>query len=216
MKSILIISPHPDDAILGCGGTIIKETRNKKQVYIVYLTDGRACYEVTGIKSELTLEQIAEKRKKEAIDSSRKLGVPIKNLFFFEIWDQKLKEPKNFSKALLELKKLLHKIKPFRIFGPVFKNRHPDHQATHDIILEALKEFPDIEFYMYGLQKSIGKSDLKIDISDVREQKAEAMFLHEIEQAYEKEIYEILALQKKERFRCPRRKALPKDHRSRI
>ena len=30
MKNVLIISPHPDDEIMGCGGTLIKYSKSKK------------------------------------------------------------------------------------------------------------------------------------------------------------------------------------------
>ncbi|MHA1377066.1 MAG: PIG-L deacetylase family protein [Candidatus Helarchaeota archaeon] len=201
MKSIIILSPHPDDAVLGCGGMIIKAIKEEIQVYIVFLTDGRACYTYSKIDSELTPENVAVERKKEALMSSIKLGVPKANIKFLEIWDRELNKPNNFDFALKEIKKLIVNIRPFRVFGPVFNNRHPDHQATSDIIIKAIKDYPDIEFYMYGLQRSIGKSDLKVNISDVKEQKAEAMFIHKIELVYEKDIYEILALQTKEKFR---------------
>lgn len=201
IKSIIVFSPHPDDAVLACGGTIIKSIQENLSVYIIYLTDGRACYQVNKIEIGLSPADIAAGRKKEAIESSQKLRVPPNNLFFLAICDLELKNPKNFDNALNEIKKWLKKIKPFRVFGPIFKDPHPDHEATHNIILKIVKDYPNIEFYMYGLQKAIGKSDLRIDISDVREQKAEAMFIHKIELVYEKEIYEILALQTKEKFR---------------
>ncbi|MHA1384762.1 MAG: PIG-L deacetylase family protein [Candidatus Helarchaeota archaeon] len=201
MKSLIVFSPHPDDAVLGCGGTIIKAIKEKIQVYIIFLTDGRACYTHSGIESDLTPSDVAAGRKKEAIQSSKKLGVPEEKLIFFKIWDRELSDPKNFNYALKRVKNLILKIRPFRVFGPVFNNRHPDHQATHDIIVKALENYPEIEFYMYGLQKAIGKSDLKVDFSNVQSQKAEAMALHKIEQVYEKDIYKILALQTKEKFR---------------
>ena len=201
MNSILITSPHPDDAVLGCGGTIIKSIQENIQVYIIFLTDGRACYTYLNIESNLTPSEVAAERKKEAIESCKILGVPESHLKFLEIWDRELNRLKNFDKAIIGIKEIIEKIKPYRIFGPVFKNRHIDHQATHDIIVELLKIYPNIDFYMYGLQKSIGKSDLKIDITDVREQKTKAMFIHEIELVYERDIYKILAKQTKERFR---------------
>ena len=30
MKKIIIVSPHPDDETLGCGGTILKYVKKKK------------------------------------------------------------------------------------------------------------------------------------------------------------------------------------------
>ena len=40
MKKILVIAPHPDDEILGCGGTLLKhKLQDKDQIYCVYVTN---------------------------------------------------------------------------------------------------------------------------------------------------------------------------------
>ena len=40
MKNILIIAAHPDDEILGCGGTILKNISLKNKVHVLYISDG--------------------------------------------------------------------------------------------------------------------------------------------------------------------------------
>ena len=41
MKNIvLIITAHPDDEVIGCGGTIARHLAKKDKVYCVYFTDG--------------------------------------------------------------------------------------------------------------------------------------------------------------------------------
>ena len=37
---ILIFAPHPDDAEIGCGGTIAKHIAKGDQVKIIYITSG--------------------------------------------------------------------------------------------------------------------------------------------------------------------------------
>ena len=37
---ILILAPHPDDEVLGCGGIIQKSVAMKRPVHVVYLTYG--------------------------------------------------------------------------------------------------------------------------------------------------------------------------------
>jgi len=40
MEKLLVFAPHPDDDVIGCGGTIANNTAQGNQVTIVYLTSG--------------------------------------------------------------------------------------------------------------------------------------------------------------------------------
>ena len=39
-KSILVIAAHPDDEVLGCGGTIARHVAEGDAVYVLFMTDG--------------------------------------------------------------------------------------------------------------------------------------------------------------------------------
>ena len=39
-KKILVIASHPDDEVLGCGGTINKLSKQNCKIKIVFLSDG--------------------------------------------------------------------------------------------------------------------------------------------------------------------------------
>jgi hypothetical protein len=40
-KSILVLAPHMDDEVLGCGGILRRHVLGGAQVIVVYMTDGR-------------------------------------------------------------------------------------------------------------------------------------------------------------------------------
>lgn len=42
MKRIMVFAPHPDDDILGCGGSIAKHARQGHEIITVYMTSGEA------------------------------------------------------------------------------------------------------------------------------------------------------------------------------
>ena len=40
MKNVLVIAAHPDDEVIGCGGTIAKHKRTGDKIHLLYMTDG--------------------------------------------------------------------------------------------------------------------------------------------------------------------------------
>ena len=65
-KSNLIIAPHPDDEVLGCGGTIRKLSEMGEEVYVLIVTRG---------KKEMYSEDLILNVRNEARNAHRILGV---------------------------------------------------------------------------------------------------------------------------------------------
>ena len=55
-KKILIVAAHPDDEILGCGGTIIKY-KKFSEIEVMFMTDGVSSREKNKLN---TLKNLAE------------------------------------------------------------------------------------------------------------------------------------------------------------
>ena len=67
--NVLVAAPHPDDDVIGCGGSLIKLTRAGHRIIIVYLTSGEAG-SIDHTKEELLLI-----REREARQAAR---IPVK------------------------------------------------------------------------------------------------------------------------------------------
>jgi len=39
MKTIFVVAAHPDDEVLGCGGTLLKHIHDGDKVYILFISD---------------------------------------------------------------------------------------------------------------------------------------------------------------------------------
>ena len=126
---ILVLPVHPDDAELGCSGTILKEVAHGKKVGIVDLTRG-----------ELGTRGTPEIRTKEAEASSKILGLVVReNLAipdgFFE----------NNREYQLKVIGAIRKYQPEIIITNAYHDRHPDHGRASQLVEDAV--------FLSGLRK---------------------------------------------------------------
>ena len=69
--NVLIISPHPDDDVIGAGGAMLGASRQGRGVFSVYLTDGRGSPRIDAFISD---EGMSQRREREAKESLRIVG----------------------------------------------------------------------------------------------------------------------------------------------
>jgi N-acetylglucosamine malate deacetylase 1 len=118
---ILVLPVHPDDAELGCAGTILKEIALGKKVGIVDLTRG-----------ELGTRGSAEIRDHEAAESAKILGLATRDNLslpdgFFE----------NRKEHQLKVIEAIRRFKPEIVITNAYHDRHPDHGRASDLVEDA-------------------------------------------------------------------------------
>jgi len=118
---ILVLAVHPDDAELGCSGTIAKHIAAGKKVGIVDFTRG-----------ELGTRGTAETRDQEAADSARILGLEAReNLRFKDGFF------KNDEAHQREVIRVIRKYQPEIVLSNALHDRHPDHARAGDLANDA-------------------------------------------------------------------------------
>jgi len=127
-KSILILTPHADDELLGCGAVLKKQAEHSAQITLVNMTDGGASM------SRLDSELLVKIRKKELKAVCRLLG--INNIIHLDQPDGNLKPNEEIIKRVATI---IDRIKPEIIYVPFFCDFHRDHVATNLILSSALK-----------------------------------------------------------------------------
>lgn len=194
MKARLVVfSPHPDDETLACGGTITKTVHQGDDVYIVTMTDGRNSHRIVlRIDKNPTPQEIGAIRKNEARQAAEILGVKQDHLFFLDFEDGSLDH--NISEAKEQVKDILIKLNPDKIFVPSERDIHKDHRATNVIVSLALEELAlQLNVYAYVVwsdrrmvQRILEKlheilrppSVMRIRISDFLELKRKAISMY--------------------------------------
>lgn len=128
MKRVLVISPHTDDAELGCGGSIAKLIGEGKEVFYVALSSCEKSVPEGYDKDIL---------KKEARKATKILGIEGKNLLLYGFDVREF--PKYRQEILDALIEIREKIKPDMVFTPSSFDTHQDHQAVRQETLRAFK-----------------------------------------------------------------------------
>lgn len=127
---ILVISPHPDDETLGCGGTILKHKDIGDKIYWLIIAN-------ISVKNGWDRD-IVEERQKEietvaemyGFEKTFKLDYPTAKLDIIPIQEI----IKSVSKVILE-------IEPEIIYLPNRSDVHTDHQITFKAVYSCTKNF---------------------------------------------------------------------------
>lgn len=128
MERVLIFSPHPDDDIIACGGTIARHIHEGHSVTILYLTSGEAG------SINHSPEELARIREAEASRAAAKLGVF--DLIFLRNADGYI----SFDRVLLEqLISIIRENQPTMVYLPHGQESANDHQITNLLGTEACK-----------------------------------------------------------------------------
>lgn len=125
--TVLVIAPHPDDEILGVGGTIAKRVKEGHDVYVCIVTKG--C-------EPLFSKELVEKTRGECREADAMLGVK-KTIFL------------DFPAVMLEtvprhelndsVAKVIQEYKPDEIYIPHRGDMQLDHKMVVDAAMVALR-----------------------------------------------------------------------------
>ena len=152
MKRILIIAAHPDDEILGCGGTIARLNKEGYESYSIILGEGITSRDNTRdrIKNESKIINL----KEQANRANELLG--IKKVFFFDFPDNRF-DTVPFLDIVKIIEEVKNQIKPEIIFTHYEKDLNIDHQITYKAAMTAtrpVKEETVKEIYSFEIQSS--------------------------------------------------------------
>ena len=127
--NVLVIAPHPDDEVIGGGGTICKHSARGDRVVAVFLTSGEL-----GLK-HLRRENAWQIREAEARKAASILKLAALEFLRLPDWTSS----EHVRKGARLLQSILRREAPGLIYLPHPREWHPDHQAALPILRAALR-----------------------------------------------------------------------------
>jgi len=186
-KTVMVISPHPDDDIIGCGGALAFLGGRQNRLIAVFLTDGEKGTQDPSMEPEA----IRRIRRREAAAAYRVLGFPEGEFIWLDYGDGELDfaPPRDVR---VKVTQLIRRFRPDLVFaldpGATFARYHyRDHRTAALVSADAIGiamwplEHPELGpafrvpevFYFYTAE-----ANLTLDISDVYNRKLDALAQH--------------------------------------
>jgi LmbE family N-acetylglucosaminyl deacetylase len=172
-ETVVVLSAHSDDFVLGAGGTIAQYAREGKKIFCVVFSYGEMSH------PWLKRKVIQDVRAKEAYRASKVLGCTTS---FFDLSEGQFLEEYAHHKKELNLGQVIERLKPSKIFTHSEEDPHPDHRAVHKITLEmydalTLKRKPEVYAYSIWNPVSFKTSypSLYVDITETFSRKLQAI-----------------------------------------
>lgn len=186
-KTILVITPHPDDDIIGCGGALAFLSGHRNRLIVVFLTAG----EKGTFDPSAQVETIRGTRMREAVSAYKTLGFPSAELIWLKYPDGEL-DFAPLREIRLRLTEIIRKQRPDIVFAldpgaTYYRYDYRDHRTAALVSADAIGasmwplEYPELGpayrvpevYYFYTAEPT-----LKLDVTEVYERKLAALAQH--------------------------------------
>jgi LmbE family N-acetylglucosaminyl deacetylase len=119
VSCVLIVAPHPDDEVLGCGGAIVRHVAAGDDVYVVIVSKG---------VPDIFPPELVEQVRQEAAAANKVLGT--KRMFFLDFPAPRLDSVPTSTLAGA-IKDVIVRVQPATVYLPHHGDLHGDHKAVY-------------------------------------------------------------------------------------
>ncbi len=183
MKKILVVSPHPDDETLGCGGTLLRHKAQGDQLYWLNVTVSRTEQGFTPESVRNREVEIAQVKERYGFRKFFNLGFPTTRL-----------DQVPAAEMVRKVKEVVEEIRPEEIYSPYGGDAHTDHRAVFNAVAACGKTFraPFVKRILiyetlseteFGVdpKESIFRPNVFVDIAPYLNEKIEIMKIYQSE-----------------------------------
>ena len=188
MQTTLIVAAHPDDEVLGCGGTIARLAQEGHDVYIAILGEG--------ITSRYDQRAQADKARVEALHARSQQVAELlgaRDPFLYSLPDNRF-DTVPLLDVIKIIEELVERLQPEVIYTHHGGDLNIDHVIVHRAVLTATRpvagypvreiyafEVPSSTEWAFGQFQPIFQPNVFVDISATLETKVQAIALYESE-----------------------------------
>lgn len=152
MRKVIVVTPHPDDETLGCGGTILKHKSAGDRIYWLIITemDGNSFSSEKIKKRNLEIDRVSELYGFDEV-----IRLPYLPARLDEV---------PISELVNKIGQVFMKFKPTIVYSPYRGDIHSDHKFVHDATMACTKWFryPSIEkVYLY---ETLSETDFNMNV----------------------------------------------------
>jgi len=130
MSVILVVSPHPDDETLGCGGTLLKHKAQGDCIFWLNMTEMREDHGFDGAKIKQREAEIKEVCRLYGFERFYHLKLPATGL-----------DKVPMAEIIARVKEVLAETSPDEVYLPYGGDIHSDHEVTFRAAAACLKWF---------------------------------------------------------------------------
>lgn len=183
MKKVIVISAHPDDEIIGCGGTLLKHVNNGDEVSWLIITNV--------LESKGFTKQRVDSRQQEIATVQNLMN--FKHVIKFDFPTMSL-DSSSLNELIPKISEVFNELNPEVIYVMNRSDAHSDHRITFEAVLACTKSFryPFIKsVLMYecisetefapALPEKVFQPNYFVDVTDFFEKKIDIMKVYESE-----------------------------------
>jgi len=135
---ILIVVAHPDDEVLGCGGTVAKLIKKGYQAHTLILGEGKTSR--LDKRDTKACSQELECLNQEIVSANKILGI---DKIFVETFPDNRFDGADLLDIVKVIENIKNQIKPDIIFTHHYGDMNIDHAITHKAVLTATRPMND-------------------------------------------------------------------------
>ena len=142
MKTVLVVAAHPDDEVLGCGGTIAKHAEQGDEVHVVIMAEGEMARPEFHQKDQSTQNFELKRLHQCCVDANQVLGT--KMVHMLGMPDNQL-DTLSRLEIVQKLEKIIDQIKPSVIYCHHPGDLNVDHRRVCEAVVTACRPIPGMQ-----------------------------------------------------------------------